>query len=110
MSDSAEKVAIVSNFTSVLDQVAALAQFQRWAYYRLDGSTPLQRRQPLVDAFNRGLAIASSTSSNKTKNNKSSNKTITTTSSMFYDDSDDEKENEECKPPFLFLLSSKAGG
>lgn len=43
---------IVSNFTQTLDIIAALCQVKRIAYFQLDGSTPIKKRQALVDYFN----------------------------------------------------------
>jgi DNA repair and recombination protein RAD54B len=49
-----EKVVVVSNFTSVLDQVAALAAGRGWGeVLRLDGKVPVDQRQALVNRFNR---------------------------------------------------------
>ena len=43
----------MSNFTSTLDLVAVLVQRRGYGYLRLDGSTPVDIRQHLVDRFNR---------------------------------------------------------
>lgn len=43
----------MSNFTSTLDLVAVLVQGRGYGYLRLDGSTPVDIRQHLVDRFNR---------------------------------------------------------
>jgi len=49
-----DKVVIVSNFTSALSIVESLVLDQRnYSHLRLDGTTDLQNRQPLVDSFNR---------------------------------------------------------
>jgi SNF2 family DNA or RNA helicase len=51
---SGEKVVVVSNFTSSLDKVEALAGLRGWGeVLRIDGQVPTDRRQSLVDAFNR---------------------------------------------------------
>ncbi|KAG5477728.1 hypothetical protein LSCM1_05025 [Leishmania martiniquensis] len=47
-----DKVVIVSNFTQTLDIIAALCESKRVAYFQLDGSTPIKKRQQLVDYFN----------------------------------------------------------
>ncbi len=49
-----EKLVVVSNFTSTLDQVQSLAAMRGWGdVLRIDGQVPVDRRQGLVDAFNR---------------------------------------------------------
>jgi DNA repair and recombination protein RAD54B len=53
-SGSSEKVVVVSNFTSTLDQVESLAGLRVWGEtLRIDGQVPVDKRQSLVDAFNR---------------------------------------------------------
>lgn len=47
-----DKLVIVSNFTQTLDIIAALCKAKRVAYFQLDGSTPIKKRQELVDYFN----------------------------------------------------------
>ncbi|CCW62512.1 unnamed protein product [Phytomonas sp. EM1] len=47
-----DKLVIVSNFTQTLDIIAALCRSKKVAYFQLDGSTPIKRRQELVDYFN----------------------------------------------------------
>lgn len=47
-----DKLVIVSNFTQTLDIIAALCQHKKVAFFQLDGSTPIKRRQELVDLFN----------------------------------------------------------
>ncbi|XQJ27302.1 DNA repair and recombination protein RAD54, putative [Leishmania guyanensis] len=47
-----DKLVIVSNFTQTLDIIAALCNSKRIAYFQLDGSTPIKKRQQLVDYFN----------------------------------------------------------
>ncbi len=50
----AEKVVVVSNFTATLDHVEALAASQGWGeVLRVDGKVPVEKRQPLIDSFNR---------------------------------------------------------
>ena len=50
---SADKTVIVSNFTSMLALVEELCGLRKWPFLRLDGRTPTDKRQNLVDAFNR---------------------------------------------------------
>jgi superfamily II DNA or RNA helicase len=47
-----DKLVIVSNYTQTLDIIAALCVKKRVAFFQLDGSTPIKRRQELVDQFN----------------------------------------------------------
>lgn len=47
-----DKLVIVSNFTQTLDIIAALCVKKKVPYFQLDGSTPIQKRQQLVDYFN----------------------------------------------------------
>lgn len=47
-----DKLVIVSNFTQTLDIIAALCDSKQVAYFQLDGSTPIKKRQQLVDYFN----------------------------------------------------------
>jgi SNF2 family DNA or RNA helicase len=48
-----EKVVVVSNFTSALTVVQGLADNRGWLALRLDGSVPKDKRQALIDRFNR---------------------------------------------------------
>ena len=49
-----EKVVVVSNFTTALDQIYALAQSRGWAeIVRLGGRVPVDQRQSLVNRFNK---------------------------------------------------------
>lgn len=48
-----EKVVLVSNYTSTLDILANLINSLSYTYLRLDGTTPQNKRQDLVDRFNR---------------------------------------------------------
>lgn len=48
-----EKIVLVSNYTSTLSLLATLLTSLGLPYLRLDGSTPTQKRQGLVDDFNR---------------------------------------------------------
>ena len=48
-----EKVVIVSHYTSTLDILGKLVNALGYAYLRLDGTTPANKRQDLVDRFNR---------------------------------------------------------
>lgn len=51
-----EKVVLVSNYTSTLNVLAQLLTANGLPYLRLDGSTPVAKRQGLVDDFNRSPA------------------------------------------------------
>ncbi|KAL4766601.1 DEAD/DEAH box helicase [Aspergillus foveolatus] len=50
---TSEKVVLVSNYTSTLDLLANLLSSLSLPFLRLDGSTPAQKRQSLVEDFNR---------------------------------------------------------
>ncbi|CAD2219907.1 DNA repair and recombination protein RAD54B [Angomonas deanei] len=47
-----DKLVIASNFTQTLSIIAALCDQKRVGYFQLDGSTPIKKRQELVDYFN----------------------------------------------------------
>eukprot|EP00124_Ichthyophonus_hoferi_P003086 Ihof_evm2s247 gene=Ihof_evmTU2s247 len=47
-----EKVVLVSHSTQTLDILQIMAKAMQWPYCRLDGSTPLAKRQNIVDLFN----------------------------------------------------------
>ena len=49
---SPDRVVIVSNFAQVLNLVAGLCNARGYSFFRLDGSTPADKRQELVNAFN----------------------------------------------------------
>ncbi|KAK5164477.1 helicase [Saxophila tyrrhenica] len=51
-----EKVVIVSNYTSTMDIIANLLNSLDYPYLRLDGTTAQNKRQELVDKFNRSSA------------------------------------------------------
>ncbi|KAJ5259301.1 DNA repair and recombination protein [Penicillium angulare] len=51
--NTTEKIVLVSNYTSTLNLLASLLSSLGLSFLRLDGSTPAQKRQPLVDEFNR---------------------------------------------------------
>ncbi len=53
--DSSSKVVVVSNFTTSLDHVQILASSRGWQTLRLDGSVANDKRQSLVDNFNRAI-------------------------------------------------------
>eukprot|EP01094_Clydonella_sp_ATCC50884_P001697 TRINITY_DN11277_c0_g1_i1.p1 TRINITY_DN11277_c0_g1~~TRINITY_DN11277_c0_g1_i1.p1 ORF type:complete len:347 (+),score=69.21 TRINITY_DN11277_c0_g1_i1:1655-2695(+) len=55
-----EKVVIVSNYTQTLHVIASLLNNRNVSYFQLDGSTPVKKRQEMVDDFNnpRGPEIA----------------------------------------------------
>jgi DNA repair and recombination protein RAD54B len=48
-----EKVVLVSNYTSTMDILAGLLSSLSYKYLRLDGTTPQNKRQDIVDRFNR---------------------------------------------------------
>ncbi|KAE8380629.1 SNF2 family N-terminal domain-containing protein [Aspergillus bertholletiae] len=50
---TSEKVVLVSNYTSTLNLLATLLTSLSLPFLRLDGSTPAQKRQSLVEDFNR---------------------------------------------------------
>lgn len=50
---TSEKIVLVSNYTSTLNLLATLLTSLGLPFLRLDGSTPAQKRQSLVDDFNR---------------------------------------------------------
>jgi len=52
-STTSEKIVLVSNYTSTLNLLANLLSSLGFPFLRLDGSTPAQKRQALVDDFNR---------------------------------------------------------
>lgn len=48
-----EKIVIVSNYTSTLDMLQSMLITRGLTFLRLDGSTPQDKRQQLVDRFNK---------------------------------------------------------
>ncbi|EME85402.1 uncharacterized protein MYCFIDRAFT_213848 [Pseudocercospora fijiensis CIRAD86] len=48
-----EKVVVVSNYTSTMDVLGRLLTSMDMSFLRLDGSTPTNKRQEIVDHFNR---------------------------------------------------------
>lgn len=50
---TSEKIVLVSNYTSTLNLLATLLSSLSLPFLRLDGTTPVQKRQSLVDDFNR---------------------------------------------------------
>ncbi|KAI5851172.1 SNF2 family N-terminal domain-containing protein [Morchella snyderi] len=50
---TAEKVVVISNYTSTLDLLSTLLSSRGLPHTRLDGTTPQSRRQDIIDAFNR---------------------------------------------------------
>ncbi|KAF9905887.1 DNA repair and recombination protein rad54b [Linnemannia zychae] len=50
--NTTERVVLVSNFTQTLDILQDLCTLRQYKFLRLDGSTPAQKRQELVDKFN----------------------------------------------------------
>ena len=53
-----EKVVLVSHYTSTLDMLETLLSNLGYTWLRLDGTTPVSKRQGLVDRFNRTDAAA----------------------------------------------------
>ncbi|KAK3076502.1 hypothetical protein LTS18_012834, partial [Coniosporium uncinatum] len=53
---TSEKVVLVSNYTSTLDVLQQLLSSLDYGFLRLDGSTPVSKRQGLVDRFNNSSA------------------------------------------------------
>ena len=54
--DTSEKIVLVSNYTSTLDIIEALVTSLGYGHVRLDGSTPSNKRQDIIDTFNRSPA------------------------------------------------------
>ncbi|KAJ3036174.1 helicase [Rhizophlyctis rosea] len=48
-----EKVVVVSNWTQTLDVIQSICKEREYPHLRLDGSTPVSKRQEYVDQFNR---------------------------------------------------------
>ncbi|KAF1952173.1 DNA repair and recombination protein RAD26 [Byssothecium circinans] len=48
-----EKIVIVSNYTTTLDMIERLLNALSYSFLRLDGSTPANKRQALVEKFNK---------------------------------------------------------
>ncbi|KAH6644769.1 SNF2 family N-terminal domain-containing protein [Boeremia exigua] len=48
-----EKIVIVSNYTMTLDMIERLLNSLSYTYMRMDGSTPANKRQGLVERFNK---------------------------------------------------------
>lgn len=57
--DTEEKVVIASNSTAMLDVIATLLNTLEYPHVRIDGQTPANKRQPIVDKFNRSPASES---------------------------------------------------
>ena len=55
---TSEKIVLVSNFTTTLDQLQTFLTKNGIKYLRLDGTTPTSKRQDLVETFNRAPASA----------------------------------------------------
>jgi DNA repair and recombination protein RAD54B len=54
-----EKIVIVSNYTTTLDMIEKMLVSLSYTYLRLDGSTPSNKRQGLVEKFNKTTQKAS---------------------------------------------------
>ncbi|KAF2828020.1 DNA repair and recombination protein RAD26 [Ophiobolus disseminans] len=54
-----EKIVIVSNYTTTLDMIERLLVSLSYTFLRLDGSTPANKRQALVEKFNKTPKAAS---------------------------------------------------
>jgi DNA repair and recombination protein RAD54B len=52
-STTSEKIVLVSNFTSTLNVLQNLLSSKRYSWCRLDGDTDQNKRQQIVDNFNR---------------------------------------------------------
>ncbi|KAF9926011.1 DNA repair and recombination protein rad54b [Linnemannia zychae] len=50
--NTSERVVLVSNFTQTLDILQDMCIQRQYKFARLDGSTPTQKRQELIDKFN----------------------------------------------------------
>ncbi|KAJ3281553.1 DNA repair and recombination protein rad54b [Borealophlyctis nickersoniae] len=50
---TSDKVVIVSNWTQTLDIIEQFCKHREYTFLRLDGNTPVQKRQGLVDQFNK---------------------------------------------------------
>lgn len=53
-----DKIVLVSNYTATLDLIENLLNSQGMTYRRIDGSVPANKRQSLVDEFNRSSPSA----------------------------------------------------
>ena len=47
-----DKIVLVSNWTTTLDIFESICNTRGFRFLRLDGQTPVAKRQPLVDRFN----------------------------------------------------------
>jgi len=61
--DKTNRVVLVSCFTTTLDVLQKLCDLRGFATTRLDGSTPIELRQGLVNRFNGGTDVCLSSSS-----------------------------------------------
>lgn len=53
-----DRVLIFSQWTTILNIMETFLDILGFAYFRIDGSTPVTERQPLIDAFNKaGCAV-----------------------------------------------------
>ncbi|KAH8119362.1 P-loop containing nucleoside triphosphate hydrolase protein [Phellopilus nigrolimitatus] len=51
--DTEEKCVLVSHYTSTLNVIEAFCKNKKYTYLRLDGQTPVTKRQEYVDSFNK---------------------------------------------------------
>jgi DNA repair and recombination protein RAD54B len=49
-----DRIVVVSNFTSILNQIERLCGLRQYTFVRLDGSTPSDKRMQIVDEYNNG--------------------------------------------------------
>ncbi|GAM18460.1 hypothetical protein SAMD00019534_016350, partial [Acytostelium subglobosum LB1] len=47
-----DRVVVISNYTQTLTVLAKMCKVRKYEFFQLDGSTPIQRRQELVNLFN----------------------------------------------------------
>lgn len=54
------RMLIFSQFVIVLDILEEFLRYKDWRYVRLDGGTPVDERQQLIDRFNRCVFLSNS--------------------------------------------------
>lgn len=47
-----DKIVLISNYTQTLDLFEKLCKSKKYAFFRLDGSMTINKRQKMVDQFN----------------------------------------------------------